>query len=161
MPWRITALGSFLRSLELVGWRQPMASCKAHGPSGLSKPFGRALQCADGELGRAFMSTRPSERDHRARGRGRTREVSRSDEDLRGGTANPWRGLTCGKLARAQEKTIRTRTLRVDISIKGRAFAMCFTQQSGRYYQVRTRSRFTYSANQQKKCSSIFLRMKG
>src|SRR5215510_7085937 len=59
MPWRITALGSFLRSLELVGWRQPMASCKAHGPSGLSKPFGRALQCADGELGRAFMSTRP------------------------------------------------------------------------------------------------------
>src|SRR5262249_6266488 len=60
MPWRITALGSFLRSLELVDWRQPMASCKAHGPSGLSKPFGRALQCADGELGRAFMSTRPS-----------------------------------------------------------------------------------------------------
>jgi hypothetical protein len=45
---------------------------------------------------------------------------------------------------------------RVNISIKGMAFAMCFTQQSGPYYQVRTRSRFTYSANRQKKCSSIF-----
>src|SRR5262249_53703179 len=70
-------------------------------------------------------------------------------------------GITCGTLARAQEKTIRTRTPRVDISIKGRAFAMCFTQQSGPYYQMRTRSRFTYSANRQKKCSSIFWRMKG
>src|SRR5262245_4934306 len=65
MPWRTTAVGSFSRSLELVCWRQPMASCKALGPSGSSKPFGRLLRCAAGELGRVFMSTRanPDEGD--------------------------------------------------------------------------------------------------
>jgi hypothetical protein len=60
-PWFILA------SLELVCWRQSMASCKAPGPSGSSKPFGRVLQCTAGELGRAFMSTRPRAWTHAVR----------------------------------------------------------------------------------------------
>jgi hypothetical protein len=51
MLWSTTAPGSFSRSLELVCWHQLMASCKAPGPSGSSKPFGRVLQYAAGELG--------------------------------------------------------------------------------------------------------------
>jgi hypothetical protein len=37
--------------LAFAGWHQPMASCKALGPSGSSKPFGQVSQYAGGELG--------------------------------------------------------------------------------------------------------------
>src|SRR6266704_2619282 len=52
MLWRTTVPGSFSHSLERVCWHQPMAFCKALGPSESSKPSGRVSRYTAGEPGR-------------------------------------------------------------------------------------------------------------
>jgi hypothetical protein len=55
--WRTAVLGLFWRSPEHALWAPFMASCKAHGHSGLSRRFGRALPAIAGG-GFAMAETR-------------------------------------------------------------------------------------------------------